>query len=74
MTWQFYQLDRTMWANGAMYEVEPDVVLYVYGGGGEPQELRYQVIRVTPHGVEPVRWGDNAQAETKAQQVSHENG
>ncbi len=50
-SWQFYQLDTVGWANGAMIEVEPDVVLYVYGGRSE---LRHQLLRITPAGLEPV--------------------
>jgi len=57
LTWKFYQLDRCIYANGAMYEVEPNVVLYVYGGWNRPQQLRYQLIRVTSDGVEPIRDG-----------------
>ena len=51
-TWQCYQIDTAAWANGAMIEVEPDVVLFIYGGR---QELRCQTLRVTPDGLEPVR-------------------
>ena len=32
MTWNFYQVDSAGWANGAMFEIEPDVVLFTYGG------------------------------------------
>lgn len=55
MSWQFYQIDRAAWANGAMVEVEPDVVLYVYGGLMDPNKMRYQLIRVTPDRLEPIR-------------------
>jgi photosystem II stability/assembly factor-like uncharacterized protein len=55
MTWQFHQIDQATWANGAMFEVEPDVVLFIYGGPSNPQQLRYQLIRVTPDRIEPVR-------------------
>jgi hypothetical protein len=51
-TWQFYQIDTAAWANGAMIEVEPDVVLFIYGGR---EELRCQTLRVTPDGLQPVR-------------------
>ena len=51
-TWQFYQIDTAAWANGAMIEVEPDVVLFIYGGR---EELRCQTLRVTDKGLEPVR-------------------
>jgi len=54
MTWQFHQVDATSWANGAMYEIEPDVVLFVYGGWNQPMQLRYQIIRVTESGLEPL--------------------
>jgi hypothetical protein len=52
MTWDTYQIDTELWAMGGMYEVEPDVVLWIYGSGGR---LRGQLIRITPDGVEPVR-------------------
>ena len=38
-----------------MYEVEPDVVLYIYSGWNSPHQLRHQLIRVTADGVEPIR-------------------
>ena len=58
MTWQLYQIDTSIWANGALYEVEPEIVLYVYGGWNNPQQMRRQLIRVTPDSVEPVRTAD----------------
>ena len=51
MTWETYQIDTEPWAMGGMYEVAPDVVLWVYGSGAE--QLRAQFIRITPTGVEP---------------------
>ena len=50
--WQCYQIDACAWANGAMMEVEPDVVLFTYGGRAE---FRSQLLRVTRAGLEPVR-------------------
>lgn len=52
MTWDTYQIDVEAWAMGAMYEVAPDVVLWVYGSGAS--KLRAQLFRITPDGVEPV--------------------
>ncbi len=55
MTWQCYRIDNSaIWANGAMYEVAPDVVLFVYGGPDSPQEMRAQLLRVTSEGIYPV--------------------
>ena len=51
MTWRSYRIDQTIWANGTVFEVEPDVVLYVYMTKGR---LRGQFIRITPDGAEPV--------------------
>lgn len=51
MSWQGYVIDTCGWANGAMYEIEPDVVLFVYGGWEKPRQLRYQILRVTPEGL-----------------------
>ncbi|MBM4005444.1 MAG: DUF1080 domain-containing protein [Planctomycetes bacterium] len=65
MTWQFHQIDQASWANGAMLEVEPDVVLFVYGGPSIPPQLRYQLIRVTSNNVEPIRVVDVVKADTK---------
>jgi len=59
MTWKCFRIDTCCWANGAMYEVEPDVVLFIYGGKfvTEPKDtgklLRGQLLRVTPEGLEP---------------------
>jgi hypothetical protein len=55
MTWNFYQVDTATWANGAMFEIEPDVVLFTYGGLGSPERLRYQIMRLTETGLEPVK-------------------
>ena len=56
MTWACYRIDATgIYANGAMYEVEPDVVVFLYGGWLAPEQLRCQLLRVSPTGLEPVR-------------------
>jgi hypothetical protein len=55
MTWKGYTIDNVCWSNGAMFEVEPNVVLFIYGGKFEPLELRGQFIRVTDAGITPVR-------------------
>ena len=54
MAWRTWQVDRSFWAMGTMYEVEPDVILWVYmdNWGGN---ARAQFIRVTPNGLEPAR-------------------
>ena len=54
MTWQCYQIDTACWANGAMIEVEPDVVLYVYGALNKPMSLRRQLMQVTPDSLKPL--------------------
>ena len=51
MTWKCYQVDTHDGGNGGMFEVEPDVVLFVYA---EHFHLRYLLIRITPDGIEPV--------------------
>ncbi len=45
MSWTCYRIDTCGWANGAMIEVEPDVVAFLYGGKGN---LRGQLLKVTP--------------------------
>lgn len=55
MTWTGYMIDNACWANGAMFEIEPNVVLFIYGGRMEPRQLRGQLIRITDDGIEPVR-------------------
>jgi hypothetical protein len=55
MTWQGYMIDNAIWANGAMLEIEPDAVLYVYGASDNPRELRAQIIRIHEASIEPVR-------------------
>jgi hypothetical protein len=53
MSWKCFQVDTAAWSNGAMIEVEPNVVLWVYGGRDKPRQLRTQRIRVTASGIEP---------------------
>jgi photosystem II stability/assembly factor-like uncharacterized protein len=53
MTWETYQIDTEIWAMGGMYEVAPDVVLWVYGSLGDG--LRAQLIQITPDGVKPIQ-------------------
>jgi hypothetical protein len=55
MTWQGFKIDNAIWANGATFEVEPDVVLYIYGGRSNPSEMRGQIIKITPDGLLPIR-------------------
>ena len=56
MSWKHYRIDPVIWAGGVMYEVEPDVVLWVYRGEYPPHpDARAQFIRVTPDGLEPAR-------------------
>ena len=56
MSWQPYRLDTVIWAGGVMFEVEPDVVLWVYMGEYDPiPDARAQFLRVTPDGLEPAR-------------------
>ena len=47
-------IDSGLWAMGAMVEIEPDEVLYVYMDSYEGL-MRAQHIRVTPDGLEAVR-------------------
>jgi len=55
MTWKPYRIDTGgLWAMGKMYEVAPDLVLYVYMDSYE-SSLRAQFIRVTADGAEPAR-------------------
>ena len=53
MSWQCHVIDTCTWANGAMIEIEPDVVLFVYGGWNNVTQLRYQTLRVAPRRLEP---------------------
>jgi len=55
MTWNFFQIDSAAGANGAMFEIEPDVVLCIYAGRASPQRLRYQIMRLTQTGMEPMK-------------------
>ncbi len=55
MTWQCTEIDAATWANGAMYEVEPNVVLFIYGGPDSPRQMRAQLLRVTAAGLEAVK-------------------
>ena len=52
MSWTCYRVDTCGWANGAMIEVEPDIVAFLYGGKGN---LRGQLLKVTPDDLIPLR-------------------
>ncbi len=54
MSWQIYRMATSTGAMGAMYEVEPDVVLWVYQDNWNTP-ARGQFIRITPDGAEPAR-------------------
>ena len=53
MSWQATRIDTPFYANGSTIEVEPDVVLYVYDGKYSDARVRAQLLRITPHGLEP---------------------
>ena len=55
MTWKTYRIDTGgLWAMGAMYEVEKDLVFYAYMDTYE-SDMRAQFIRITADGVHPDR-------------------
>ena len=54
MAWKTWQVDRSFWAMGTMYEVEPDLILWVYMDN-RAGNARGQFIRVTKDGLEPAR-------------------
>jgi len=55
MTWKAYRVDTGgLWAMGKMYEIAPNLVLYVYMDTYS-SDLRAQFIRITEDGAEPVR-------------------
>lgn len=49
-------IDLASWANGAMIEVEPDLILFMYMTDEKEGFLRAQYFRVTPKRIEPVRY------------------
>lgn len=56
MVWKHYRVDTVIWAGGTMFEVEPNVVLWVYMGEYPPDtDARAQFVRITPTGLEPAR-------------------
>jgi hypothetical protein len=55
MSWHCYRIDTAFYANGQMYEVEPNVVLFMYSAKYSDTRIRAQLLRVTDHGLEPVR-------------------
>ena len=55
MTWQCTRIDTPFYANGVSYEVEPDIILYIYDGKYSDPRVRGQLIRVTPKGIKPVK-------------------
>jgi hypothetical protein len=55
MTWKAYAIDTGgMRAMGKMYEVKPNVILYVYGDSYH-SEMRAQFIQITDDGAQPAR-------------------
>ena len=52
MTWQSYRIGTDTWAMGRMFEVQPNLVLYVYNDSWLGA-MRAQFIRVTDEGIEP---------------------
>ena len=54
MTWKGYMIDNAIWANGAAFEVEPDIVLYLYGGPDNPRQLRGQFLQITSAGLDSI--------------------
>ena len=54
ITWQQYRTSFDIWSMGAMCEVAPDLVLWVYMDNNATN-LRAQYIRITEHGAEPAR-------------------
>ncbi|MBI4585268.1 MAG: exo-alpha-sialidase [Planctomycetes bacterium] len=54
MSWRCYRVDTTSWGNGAMFEVAPDLVLYVYGAHVYRNQLRGQFLRAAAGGLTPV--------------------
>ena len=62
LNWKTYRVGTDTWAMGAMLEVEPDLLLYVYmstlsesGQTGKIGYLRAQFLRVTADGLTPDR-------------------
>jgi hypothetical protein len=53
LSWKHYQIGTDIWAMGDMYEVRPDVVLFVYMDSYNTL-LRAQFIEVTSDGVRPM--------------------
>jgi hypothetical protein len=53
ITWQHYRVATDNWAMGVMHEVEPDLVLYVYGAGDDGA-VRAQFLKIKSDGLEPV--------------------
>jgi hypothetical protein len=47
------RVETSLWSQGIMMEVEPDVVFYAYMDNWE-SSLRGQLMRVTKHGLEPL--------------------
>jgi hypothetical protein len=46
-------IDHPAWAMGSLTEVKPGLVLSTYMNFDRNKPLLYQVIRVTPEGIEP---------------------
>jgi hypothetical protein len=53
-TWKGYRIGTDAWAMGRMFEVKPNIVLYVYNDSWH-SAMRAQFIRVTESSIEPAR-------------------
>ena len=55
MTWTHDYIDTSIWAMGTMYEIEDNLVLFVYMDSWR-DKLRVQRVRVTDQGLMPEPW------------------
>ncbi len=54
MTWKAFRIDTTFWANGTLFEVEPNVVMSLSTAKYSDPKVRALLFRVTDDGLKPI--------------------
>jgi hypothetical protein len=55
MTWKTFRIDTSFWANGRLYEIEPNVMMYLSTAKYTDPKVRAFLFRVTDERIEPIR-------------------
>lgn len=55
MTWKAFRIDTTFWANGQLYEIEPNVMLYISTAKYSDPKVRIHMFRISDERIDPIR-------------------